>query len=209
MWIRVVLVAVALAVAGCTGTSADGGAPIIAPGAPGEANKTLSPDDIGTDRTVAPNEQDLTYVAGMIAHHQQAVEMTALAPERAVNETVRGLASRIHDTQGPEIGAMEQWQRQYASNATQHGHSGELPNVDHTKMPGMATPEQLAALKAATGAEFDKLFVQLMIAHHQGALKMAEQVLSSGVDVRVEEMATDVIATQTDEIQRMQTLQLP
>jgi uncharacterized protein (DUF305 family) len=209
MRIRVVLVAVVLAVAGCTGTSVDSGAPIIAPGAPGEANKTLSPADIGTDRTLAPNEQDLVYVVGMIAHHQQAVEMTALAPERAANETVRGLASRIHDTQGPEIGAMEQWQRQFAANATQHGHSGDLPHVDHAKMPGMATPDQLAALKAATGAEFDKLFVQLMTAHHQGAVKMAEQVLASGLDVRVEEMAADVIAVQSDEIKRMQALQLP
>ena len=209
MRVRVGLVAVALVLAGCSGTAGEDAAPIIVPGAPGEQAKTISPDDIGTDRFVAPNESDLTYVVGMIAHHRQAVEMTALAPDRAANETVRGLASRIHDTQGPEIGAMEQWQKQFATNAEQHGHSSALPHVDHASMPGMASAADLEALKASTGGEFDKLFVRLMTAHHKGALTMAEGVLAKGVDVRVEEMAADVIATQTDEINRMQTLQLP
>jgi uncharacterized protein (DUF305 family) len=208
MRIRVGLVAVALVLTGCTSPSEDT-APVIVPGAPGEQNKTISKDDIGTDTFVAPNERDLTYVVGMIEHHRQAVDMTALAPERASNETVRGLASRIHDTQGPEIGAMEQWQKQFSANAEQHGHSSALPHVDHASMPGMASAEDMAALKAATGGEFDRLFVKLMIAHHKGALKMAEDVLANGVDVKVEEMATDVIATQTDEINRMQTLVLP
>ena len=209
MRFRVGLVAVALVLTGCTSTPSDDAAPIIVPGAPGEQAKTISPDDIGTDRFVAPNERDLTYVVSMIGHHRQALEMTELAPDRASNETVRGLASRIHDTQGPEIGAMEQWQKQFTVNAEQHGHSTALPHVDHATMPGMASTADMAALAAATGGEFDKLFVRLMIAHHKGALKMAEEVLSNGVDVRVEEMASDVIATQTDEIKRMQDLQLP
>ncbi|WNV88857.1 DUF305 domain-containing protein [Umezawaea sp. Da 62-37] len=209
MRIRVGLVAIALLLTGCTGTSStEDAAPIIVPGAPGEAAKTISPDDLGTDRYIAPNDRDLAYVAGMVVHHRQAVDMTALAPERASNEVVRGLASRIHDTQGPEIGAMEQWQRQFAVTAEQHGHSGKMPTVDHAAMPGMATPEQMAELKAAAGAEFDKVFVRLMIAHHEGALTMAQDVLSDGVDVKVEEMAADVIATQTDEIDRMRALGL-
>lgn len=209
MRIKVGLVAVALVLAGCTSTPSGDSAPIIVPGAPGEQNKTISKDDIGTDTFVAPNERDLAYVVGMIEHHRQAVDMTALAPERASNETVRGLASRIHDTQGPEIGAMEQWQKQFATAAEQHGHPTALPHVDHASMPGMASDADMAALKAATGGEFDKLFVKLMIAHHKGALKMAEDVLANGLDVKVEEMAADVIATQTDEINRLQTLSLP
>ncbi|MCE7000851.1 DUF305 domain-containing protein [Saccharothrix sp. S26] len=206
---RFVFVAVLVAVlAGCT-SQADDQPPIIAPQGPGEQAQTLSPDDFGTDRWVAPSEADLTYVASMIVHHRQALEMTALAPERAQNETVRGLASRIHDTQGPEIAAMEQWQRQYAEKAPAHGHSGELPEVDHRSMPGMATDEQLAALKAARGADFDRLFLQLMIAHHEGAIRMATEVLSSGRDVRVEEMANDVATSQADEIDRMKTITIP
>ncbi|MFD1146898.1 DUF305 domain-containing protein [Saccharothrix hoggarensis] len=206
---RIVFVAVVLAVlAGCTSQTEDK-PPIIAPQGPGEQAQTLSPDDFGTDRWVAPSEADLKYVARMIVHHKQALDMSALAPERAQNETVKGLASRIHDTQGPEIGAMEQWQRQYAERAPEHGHSGDLPEVDHGSMPGMASDEQLAALAAARGADFDRLFLQLMIAHHEGALQMAIELLSSGTDVRVEEMANDVVASQTDEIERMKAIKIP
>ncbi|HEX6342415.1 DUF305 domain-containing protein [Umezawaea sp.] len=209
MRMRVGLLAVALVLAGCTSTPSDDATPIIAPGAPGEQAKTISPDDLGTDRLVAPNERDLTYVVSMIGHHRQALEMTALAPERASNETVRGLASRIHDTQGPEIGAMEQWQKQFAVDAERHGHSTALPHVDHATMPGTASAADMAALAASTGPEFDRLFARLMIEHHKGALRMAQEVLADGVDVRVEEMASDVIATQTDEITRLQNLDLP
>ncbi len=206
---RIVFVAVLVAVlAGCTSQS-DDQPPIIAPQGPGEQAKTLAPEDFGTDRWVAPSEADLRYVAGMIVHHRQALDMSALAAERAQNETVRGLASRIHDTQGPEIAAMEQWQRQYAENAPAHGHSADLPEVDHRSMPGMATDEQMAALEAARGADFDRLFLQLMIAHHEGALQMALEVLSSGRDVRVEEMANDVSVSQTDEINRMKAITIP
>ncbi|ROP42245.1 DUF305 domain-containing protein [Saccharothrix texasensis] len=206
---RILFVAVLVAVlAGCT-SQADDQPPIIAPQGPGEQAQTLAPEDFGTDRWVAPSEADLRYVASMIVHHQQALEMTALAPERAQNETVRGLASRIHDTQGPEIAAMEQWQRQYAEDAPAHGHGATLPEVDHRSMPGMATDEQLAALAAARGADFDRLFLQLMIAHHEGAVRMAIEVLSSGTDVRVEEMANDVSVSQTDEIDRMRAITIP
>ncbi|NUT47645.1 MAG: DUF305 domain-containing protein [Saccharothrix sp.] len=206
---RMVFVAVLVAVlAGCT-SQPDDQPPIIAPQGPGEQAKTLAPEDFGTDRWVAPSEADLAYVARMIVHHRQALDMTALAPERARDETVRGLASRIHDTQGPEIAAMEQWQRQFAQNAPAHGHSATLPDVSHDSMPGMATDEQMAALAAARGADFDRLFLQLMIAHHEGAVRMAIELLSSGTDVRVEEMANDVVATQGDEIERMRAITIP
>jgi uncharacterized protein (DUF305 family) len=206
---RIVFVAVLAAVlAGCTAQSPDQ-PPIIAPQGPGEQAQTLAPEDFGTDRWVAPSEADLEYVARMIVHHEQALTMTALAPERAQNETVRGLASRIHDTQGPEISGMKQWQRQYAESAPAHGHSADLPEVDHGSMPGMATDEQLAALEAARGADFDRLFLELMIAHHEGAVQMAVELLSSGTDVRVEEMANDVVASQTDEVERMRAITIP
>ncbi|MEU4805840.1 DUF305 domain-containing protein [Actinosynnema sp. NPDC023587] len=206
---RILFLAVFAAfLAACT-AQPEGAPPVIVPKGPGEQAETMAPGDVGTDRWVAPNEADLTYVASMIVHHRQALDMSALAPERARDETVKGLASRIHDTQGPEIGAMEQWQRQFAENAPAHGHDGNLPDVDHGSMPGMATAEQLAALTAATGADFDRLFLDLMIAHHDGALKMAVDLLSAGADVRVEEMANDVVATQSDEIARMRAISIP
>lgn len=213
MRIKVGVTAVVLAVtgvlAGCTSTPAEDTAPIIQPKGPGEVAETLSADDIGTDWRTPPNEADLRYVEGMIGHHRQALEMSSLAPERAVNETVRGLASRIFDAQGPEIKAMEQWQEQYAEQAPKHGHSADLPHVDHASMPGMATADQMAALKAAKGADFDRLFLQLMIAHHEGALKMVTEHAAKGVDVRVGEMADDVAAGQSAEINKMRAVQIP
>ncbi|MFD7654796.1 DUF305 domain-containing protein [Actinosynnema sp. NPDC059797] len=204
---RVLVIAVLAAVlAGCT-SGAEDQPPIIAPQGPGEQARTLSPDDVGTDRWVAPSEADVTYVAKMIAHHRQALEMSALAADRAADETVKGLASRIHDSQGPEIAGMEQWQRDYAEDAAAHGHGAGVPEVDHASMPGMASAADLAALEAARGADFDRLYLRLMIAHHEGAIEMAVELLSSGSDVRVEEMANDVVVTQTDEIERMKALQ--
>ncbi|MEU5691734.1 DUF305 domain-containing protein [Actinosynnema sp. NPDC020468] len=210
---RVALVVFAVAVlgvlAGCTGAPAPDALPVIVPGGPGEAARTLDPGDVGTDRWVAPSEADLVYVASMIVHHRQALDMSALAPTRASDETVKGLAARIHDTQGPEIGAMEQWQRQFAENAPAHGHNGKLPDADHGSMPGMASAEEMTALAAASGADFDRRFVRLMIAHHEGALTMAVDLLSKGTDVRVEEMANDVVASQSDEIARLKAIRLP
>ncbi|WP_258906801.1 DUF305 domain-containing protein [Actinokineospora sp. UTMC 2448] len=170
---------------------------------PGEPNRTLSAEEAESALPdTEPNDEDVSYVRNMIIHHQQAVEMSALAPERAADERVRGLASRIHDVQGPEIGMMNRWLT---------GH--DLPAVNpteahaHADMPGMATAEELAALTAARGPEFDRLFLELMIRHHEGAIEMARAVQVSGVDVRVQEMADDVIAEQADEIRRMREMQ--
>jgi uncharacterized protein (DUF305 family) len=193
----------ALGLVGCTQSAQQAdGPPVIVPGKPGETASTVLSGVTATQDP--PNDADLAYVQMMIPHHQQALEMTALAPQRASNETVRGLAARIADTQGPEAKAMQSWQQQFGGP-----HAGHGGHTDHSSMPGMATADQIAALKAATGAPFDELFLRLMTAHHEGALKMAKELLTTGRDVRVEEMAQDIIATQTDEIARMKALATP
>ncbi|MFD7500303.1 DUF305 domain-containing protein [Streptomyces sp. NPDC059850] len=199
-----------LALTGCepdggrqdTGKGTDGKPAVIAPGRPGEAARTLSAEEAakaGDDDS--PNAADSAYITMMIEHHQQALVMTDLAPDRARSADVRRLAARIAAAQGPEIDAMRGWQ-QTTSGAT----SGEHHHGGTAKMPGMATPKQLAALRAAEGADFDALFLKLMIAHHRGALSMATDVLGRGNNVRVEEMANDVIAQQNSEIRRMRKL---
>ncbi|GGS48791.1 DUF305 domain-containing protein [Actinokineospora fastidiosa] len=203
---RAWLTVVAIALFGVSACSEEPPAPdhtIVQPGLPGEPNRTLSAEEAESALPdTEPNDEDVSYVRNMIIHHQQAVEMSALAPERAADERVRGLASRIHDVQGPEIGMMNRWLT---------GH--DLPAVNpteahaHADMPGMATAEELAALTAARGPEFDRLFLELMIRHHEGAIEMARAVQVSGVDVRVQEMADDVIAEQADEIRRMREMQ--
>lgn len=188
---------------GATGCSDEPSPPdhaIVQPGKPGEENRTLSPEEAKTAiPEVKPNDADIAYVRNMIVHHQQALDMTALAPDRAADAKLKGLADRISDVQGPEIGMMNRWLT---------GH--DLPAVNpkdghaHGQMPGMATAEDMAKLTAAFGPEFDRLFIDLMIRHHEGAIQMATDVQTKGADVRVQEMADDVIAEQTDEIRRMQ-----
>lgn len=170
---------------------------MIAPDTPGGTAQTLAPSDVSGAVAAPPNDADRLYVAMMIVHHEQALAMTRFVPDRAENATVKGLADRIRYSQEPEIGAMKQWQR---ANNDMGSHG------DHGSMPGMATQEQLTALGAAQGKDFDRMFLELMIKHHEGAIKMATDVKSAGTNVQVEEMADDVIAVQTDEINRMKTL---
>ncbi|WP_129771678.1 DUF305 domain-containing protein [Streptomyces sp. L-9-10] len=176
------------------------GAGVVAPGKPGEPAKTLSAEEAlkaAPDNT--PNSADFTYAQMMIVHHGQALDMTALVPERAGSEQVKRLASRIADAQKPEIGMMEAWLK---NNGGAKKHAGH----DHGTMPGMATEAQLTQLRAAKGKAFDELFLKLMITHHQGAITMATEALSEGNNVQVEEMANDVISQQTSEMNRMRAM---
>ncbi|MFJ8013394.1 DUF305 domain-containing protein [Streptomyces sp. NPDC096339] len=188
---------------GGTDSAQDGRPVVIAPGRPGEAARTLTPEQAAKEKPDdSPNAADHAYVRNMIEHHRQALTMSALAPQRASADGVRRLAERITAAQQPEIGAMEKWLALHpAPPAAPGGHAH-----DHSAMPGMATEQQLAELTAATGTDFDRLFLKLMTAHHEGALKMAGEALAGGNNVAVEEMATEVVATQTAEIHRMRAM---
>ncbi|MFE2547133.1 DUF305 domain-containing protein [Streptomyces sp. NPDC059355] len=200
-----------LALAGCDGGdggggSKDGGAAVIAPGRPGEKARTLSPGEAAKAQPDdSPNAADRAYVRHMVEHHRQALTMSALAPERASADGVKRLAERISAAQKPEIGAMEKWLARYPapSGAPAAGHDHDH---DHGAMPGMATEQQLSRLAAAKGPEFDRLFLTLMTAHHEGAVKMAGEALAAGNNGAVEEMANEVVATQTAEIHRMRAM---
>lgn len=207
---------------GCEGGSdeaAPGGGPsVIAPGRPGEAAETLSAEEArkaGETRRGRPNDADFSYVTRMIEHHQQALVMTDLAEKHAGSGKVRRLADRIAAAQGPEISAMRSWLKRNGRDGggqedrTDHGdHDGHGDHGDHggAPMPGMATEEQLDELRRARGEEFDRLFLKLMIAHHQGAVTMAKDVTADGRDTQVQEMAGDVAVQQTAEINRMRSM---
>ncbi|TXS49660.1 DUF305 domain-containing protein [Streptomyces sp. OR43] len=200
--------AAVLTSAGCDADGGDSGAKseaqkagsVVAPGKPGEPARTLSPSEAVKEAGVdTPNSADVRYVQLMIQHHAQALELTGLVPTRSRSATVKRLAERITAAQQPEIGAMEGW-------LSRHGLSGQSGKHDHGAMPGMATAGQLEQLRATKGTAFDRLFLKLMITHHQGAVTMATDVLSEGNNVQVEEMAGDVVAQQTTEINRMRAL---
>ncbi|WP_225987455.1 DUF305 domain-containing protein [Streptomyces spectabilis] len=178
------------------------GPSVIAPGRPGETAATLSAEEAAKQRTDddSPNSADFDYVEKMIPHHAQALEMTRLVPKRAKSTKVKRLADRITAAQKPEIGAMERWLKSQGKKAEKRGHGA---HHDHAGMPGMATPAQLEQLRAAEGEAFDELFLKLMITHHSGAVTMATDALSEGNNLLVEEMANDVVAQQTAEINRM------
>lgn len=183
--------------------TAGDGMGVLAPGKPGEPARTLSPEEAATAVPEdTPNAADVSYTTMMIVHHEQALTMTALVPARAASKQVRNLAARIEAAQGPEIAAMRAWLK--TSSAGEGGHRHESGHGgDHSGMPGMATEKQLAELEKARGEAFDELFLKLMITHHEGAVTMASEVLAKGRNIRVQEMANDVIAQQTAEIHRM------
>ncbi|MFD5569069.1 DUF305 domain-containing protein [Streptomyces cadmiisoli] len=192
-----------LTLGGCdSGSDAEpdraGGPSVLVPGKPGEDNRTMSAEDAAQQRADddSPNSADIDYARMMIQHHSQALEMTELAPDRAESSQVKKLAERIEASQGPEIAVMKSWLESHGEGEKGEGHH-------HGPMPGMATEGQLKNLRAAEGKAFDQLFVTLMITHHEGAITMATDVKSQGNNVRIEEMADDVIAQQTSEITRM------
>ncbi|MDA3646769.1 DUF305 domain-containing protein [Saccharopolyspora indica] len=197
----VLLIAVA-GLAGCAGEQPEP-PKVVLPGAPGDQPQVVA--SAAPDPGV-PVDVEAGYLRMMIAHHEQALEMTALAPQRAQHPKVRALAERIGGAQGPEIGAMQGWLDTHGFGEEHSGH-GQSAGHDHATMPGMATPAQLAQLRDSTGADFDRLFLQLMIAHHEGALTMATDVLTRGREEQVHAMATDVLVTQQSEIDTMRGLQ--
>ncbi|MEU0147469.1 DUF305 domain-containing protein [Streptomyces sp. NPDC006288] len=183
-----------------TKSAADEGPSVIAPGKPGEPARTLSPGEAaeaaGDD---TPNSADYRYARMMIEHHRQALVLTALVPGRVDSASVERLAQRVAAAQKPEIGAMEGWLKNNGGDARKESH-------EHSAMPGMATEKQVEQLRSTRGKAFDKLFLELMITHHQGAVTMATEALTDGNNVLVEEMANDVVTQQTVEIGRMRAL---
>lgn len=173
--------------------------PVLVPGAPGESPAVVAPGEQGT----LPNAdlysaEDVEFVTAMVPHHAQALEMAELAPDRARDRRVKVMAERIAAGQGPEIDVMQAW-------LEAHDLPKADPDAEHDDhgMLGMVTGEQMTQLIAADGEDFDRLFLTRMIAHHQGALAMANR-LGQGTHPIVMDMAKDVAATQSVEISRMQ-----
>lgn len=181
---------------------------VVQPGAPGKPSRTLSPSTKGT---LPPRSQaDVEFMQGMIMHHSQAVEMTALMDARTKNKELLLLGARISSSQSDEIKFMERWLavRGEAVSMEMPGMPG-MNKSGHAMglMPGMLTPEQMEALRKATGAEFDRLFLTGMIQHHNGALIMVKDLFDTpgaGQDADLFNFATDADNTQRAEIRIMQ-----
>ncbi len=188
---------------------ADGTKPVVVqPGAPGEPSKTLPPTTKGT---LPPRSQaDVEFMQGMIKHHAQAVEMTALIASHTENKDLRSLGARISSSQSSEIRFMKRWlaaRGEATSMATKAMEGMDMPRETMALMPGMLTTEQMDALRKAKDAEFDRLFLTGMIQHHKGALTMVKDLFDTagaGQDAELFDFATDVDNGQRAEIGIMQ-----
>ena len=177
-------------------------APIIQPGAPGENSKILDPALASNIAGASYVAADVKFLKGMIAHHQQAIVMSRLANKRTNNKTIIDLANRIDVSQDDEINFMESWLKSRKEIMPKMSHDHDM----HMEMAGMATPQQLKSLENSESTDFDRLFLQLMIAHHDGALEMVEDLKKypgSANDPLLSEFVSDLVNDQSVEIERM------
>ncbi len=195
---------------------------VVQPGAPGAPSKTLP----SSTRATLPlrSSADVEFMQGMIEHHAQAVEMTAMISSHTQNKDLRSLGARISSSQSDEIKFMKRWlavrgesvqnpmlkmpgmdMSHDASHGTSHGTSPGTMAL----MPGMLTLQQMEALRKANGTEFDRLFLVGMIQHHNGALTMVKDLFDTagaGQDAELFDFATDADNTQRAEIRIMETM---
>ena len=174
---------------------------MVQPGAPGTAGRTVDASDVaaGPTHTAA----DVHFMHMMIPHHAQALEMVALVPSRAAGDAVRQMALRMEISQRDEIALIERWLRS----------RGESMPAEHAEMMGpmhgMLTAEQMERLRQARGAEFDRIFLESMIQHHEGAITMVQDLFATsgaGQDSEIFQFANDVEVDQRMEIDRMTAL---
>lgn len=192
---------------------------VVQPGAPGQPTKRLPSNTKAV--LPPPTKKNVEFMQGMIMHHGQAVEMTALIEARTKNKAVRLLGARISQSQSDEMNFMTRWLVSRGEKTSMEMPKMDMGNMDmpgmnmsgHSQhqmlMPGMLSKGQMEALKMAKGAEFDKLFLSGMIQHHKGALVMVDDLFKSagsGQDAELFNFATDVDSGQRSEIRIMQTL---
>ncbi|MCA1651450.1 MAG: DUF305 domain-containing protein [Acidobacteria bacterium] len=187
----------------CRSADVQSGPQIIQPGAPGQSSRVIAAEQAVDLSRVQHTPADVRFMQGMIGHHAQALEMTALVAARSSSDELRKLALRIEVSQADEIKMMQDWLKR-------RGQALPDPHALHahgaTLMPGMLTSEEMGRLADAKGAEFDRLFLEGMIKHHDGALIMVKELFSNpgaGQESEIFAFASDVDADQRMEIDRM------
>jgi uncharacterized protein (DUF305 family) len=197
------------AMLGALATPALAQTPIVNPGAPGAEPRALSPDEAIALARTAYTSADVRFLRDMIPHHQQALDMAALAKDRTNREELIEAAGRIDASQKDEIEFMREWLEEREELASASADHGDHAAHAGAGMKGMATPEEMAALAAATGTDFDRQFLQLMIKHHEGAVAMVETLTKqpgAAYEPALFEFTRDVTNDQNAEIERMNVL---
>ena len=203
--------ALALTLAGCSSDESPSGTTTA------DRPATSSPADAsapGQSPAAKHNDADVEFTTEMIPHHRQAVMMADLVEGRTQNRELITLADTIEDAQDDEIDQMtarlKSWGVPVAGHMDDDGHmdDGDMGhgNMGHGDMQGMMSAEQMAALRQASGGEFDRLWLEGMIRHHEGAIAMADEVLAKGTDPATRALATQVTTTQQAEIDQMRAM---
>ncbi|MEU9507024.1 DUF305 domain-containing protein [Micromonospora sp. NPDC048170] len=187
----------ALALTACG--SDDHSSPNMGHGTPGTGGPSATASGAATF-----GDADAMFAQMMIPHHRQAVEMADLAETRAADPEVKKLAAEIKAAQAPEIATMSGWLAAWGRPVPSPG--AEMPHMDHGGMPGMMSDADMKKLAAASGREFDKQFLTLMIAHHEGAVTMARDELARGVNAEAKAMAGQIVSSQQAEIDTMKKI---
>jgi uncharacterized protein (DUF305 family) len=185
---------------------------VVQPGAPGQVTRTL-PSATKAAAPLPPQPADIEFMQGMIMHHSQAVEMTALLKSRSHNPEVQALGERINISQGDEIRFMHRWLEAHNIAVDPMGGMSmdgvDMNSLDYAPMPGMLTLRQMNALEKSTGPAFDHLFLTGMVMHHTGALTMVKDltnVAGTNQDADLFDFVSDVVNTQQAEIDIMNGL---
>jgi len=179
--------------------------PVVQLGAPGEPNRTLSPEEAAELDSPPYVEEDVVFVRDMLHHHSQAIEMTGYVEERSDDADIRMLAERMDVSQTDEMTQLEKWLQS-------RGEPVRDPDASHDEhaadMPGLLTDAELAELEAAAGEAFDVLFLTSMIRHHEGAIQMVDELYAAGggQETEIDAFARHVEADQGIEIARMQEM---
>ena len=179
--------------------------PIILPGAPGEDSKLIDPEAATNIAITTYVDADVNFLQGMIIHHQQAIVMSNMADKRTNNKTIVDLANRIDASQEDEISFMENWLNSRDEDISVNHDDHHM----HIGMSGMASESELSELENSESTDFDKLFLQLMISHHDGALKMVKDLKEypgTAYDPILNEFISDLVNDQSVEIERMNAI---
>ena len=189
---------------GASSYASDEVVPIFLPGAPGDAGRRISAEEAIDIADTSYSPDDVTFMQDMIPHHHQAVQMAALVDSRTNNEKVREIAGRIDAAQADEITFMQDWLNDRNEKAPNPEHHHTMHTLH--EMAGMASPEDMEILSQLEGVAFDRKFLTLMIAHHEGALEMVEHLLDqpgAAYDPVLYEFVNDINEDQESEIEQM------
>lgn len=204
-----VVLAAALALTACTAPEPaprpTSTAPVVQLGAPGEDNRTLSPEEqLDLGESQPHSVTDVEFVRDMLHHHAQALEMTGYVKARTTDSGIRLLAERMQISQQDEMGQLETWLQTRGEPVR----DPDAAHDAHELMPGMLTEDELAALEAAEGEAFDELFLRSMIRHHEGALVMIADLFASpdGAEQELAQLANHFDSDQRVEIARMTSM---